>query len=447
MCLLFALALLPTTMISLFFLVITAITVRGQLDTLPLSECGNVKMCNGHGDCVAKNICSCFVGWYEDTVDGCLERGVMTDAPTFMRAPTPMATPAPVAVIVPGSDDTTVSLAASGFVWDDTTVTLVAIGGVIVFLVLTLVVVGCLICRLKPDSSFANKYRASVARVSQYGDNKKRSHNRANALPDDVSVDGNPMFQQNFRTANDLKTLMRADSGQFGQTHAFVAAMHFGTAPTFETQRPANNMYQKVPPAPNGVNPHAVALWDFIGTQPGDLTFRAGDRIELLQSSKNWWYGRLRGREGTFPSNYTQLVAAAPSDSSSPAIATAAFKALPAKPELLKTTTQVNHLRASLHQGQQYSLRSHQQQQKQPLHQQQKQQPPSQLHASQADDGIARRAVALYDFPGEQPGDLELRKGDVIDLIDWSTDWYTGMTADGRVGVVSRNFLALLTPL
>jgi hypothetical protein len=413
------------------------------LDTLPLSECSNVKMCNGHGDCVAKDICSCFIGWYEDTLAGCLERGIVSDAPTFMRAPTPMATPAPVASVVPGGEETTAPDVPAGFVWDDTTITLVAIGGVIVLLVVVLVVVGCLICRLKPDSSFATQYRASVARMSQYGGSSAggsrgagKSLNRANSLPDDVSVDGNPMFQQQFRTATDLPGLMRQDSGMFGQTHAFVAAMHFGTAPMFDQQRPANNMYQKVPSAPNGRNPEAIALWDFTGTQPGDLSFRAGDRIELLQSTKNWWYGRCRNREGHFPSNYTQLVASAPVGNAQP-MTSSAFKALPAKPQPFKVTTQVVNLRESVHQ--QYSLRT----------------PQKNIasgntannNASHADDGIARRAVALYDFPGEEPGDLELRKGDVIDLIDWSTDWYTGMTADGRVGVVSRNFLALLTPL
>lgn len=36
----------------------------------------------------------------------------------------------------------------------------------------------------------------------------------------------------------------------------------------------------------------------------GDLSFSAGDRIELVektQSSEDWWTGRLNGQQGVFP--------------------------------------------------------------------------------------------------------------------------------------------------
>lgn len=41
----------------------------------------------------------------------------------------------------------------------------------------------------------------------------------------------------------------------------------------------------------------------------GDLSFSAGDRIEIIERSDNvddWWTGRLNGRTGIFPGNYTQ---------------------------------------------------------------------------------------------------------------------------------------------
>ena len=42
----------------------------------------------------------------------------------------------------------------------------------------------------------------------------------------------------------------------------------------------------------------------------GDLSFGAGDRIEIIERSENaddWWTGRIDGRTGIFPGTYTQV--------------------------------------------------------------------------------------------------------------------------------------------
>ena len=42
----------------------------------------------------------------------------------------------------------------------------------------------------------------------------------------------------------------------------------------------------------------------------GDLSFSAGDRIELVERTENaddWWTGKLNGRTGVFPGTYTQV--------------------------------------------------------------------------------------------------------------------------------------------
>ncbi|GIC89701.1 BAR and SH3 domain-containing protein [Aspergillus udagawae] len=54
---------------------------------------------------------------------------------------------------------------------------------------------------------------------------------------------------------------------------------------------------------------YVTALYDFAGQSAGDLTFRAGDRIRVLQkteSNDDWWEGELRGVKGSFPANYVQ---------------------------------------------------------------------------------------------------------------------------------------------
>lgn len=67
------------------------------------------------------------------------------------------------------------------------------------------------------------------------------------------------------------------------------------------------------PPPPPGAGAKkkefVTALYDYEAQAAGDLSFRAGDRIELVkrtESDQDWWTGRLDGREGQFPANYTQ---------------------------------------------------------------------------------------------------------------------------------------------
>ena len=47
-----------------------------------------------------------------------------------------------------------------------------------------------------------------------------------------------------------------------------------------------------------------TALYDFAAQADGDLSFSAGDVIEIVQRTQNeneWWTGKLRGKQGQFP--------------------------------------------------------------------------------------------------------------------------------------------------
>lgn len=49
---------------------------------------------------------------------------------------------------------------------------------------------------------------------------------------------------------------------------------------------------------------YVVALYDFAAQADGDLDFKVGDRIEVVErtdSAEDWWTGRLEGRTGVFP--------------------------------------------------------------------------------------------------------------------------------------------------
>jgi len=59
----------------------------------------------------------------------------------------------------------------------------------------------------------------------------------------------------------------------------------------------------------------AKALWGYNdnASEPNDLSFRAGDIIEIVaETNEDWWTGRLNGRQGLFPSNYVEKISGSP---------------------------------------------------------------------------------------------------------------------------------------
>ncbi|KAI0079044.1 BAR-domain-containing protein [Panus rudis PR-1116 ss-1] len=89
------------------------------------------------------------------------------------------------------------------------------------------------------------------------------------------------------------------------------------TSPTPGATSPGSiGVAKKAPPPPPPLKPkpkppaeYVVALYDFEPQAEGDLGFRAGDRIEIVEksdSTEDWWTGRLNGQQGVFPGNYVQ---------------------------------------------------------------------------------------------------------------------------------------------
>lgn len=75
-------------------------------------------------------------------------------------------------------------------------------------------------------------------------------------------------------------------------------------------QQPAQEQEQHQPIA-SGTTAATVsrvrALYDFTPSEPGELAFRKGDIIAVLESVyKDWWKGSLRGQTGIFPLNYVE---------------------------------------------------------------------------------------------------------------------------------------------
>ena len=124
--------------------------------------------------------------------------------------------------------------------------------------------------------------------------------------------------------ATPTPAFLSASASSNRPTTAPTAATTAAQAPAFNSALAAAIAAKKSkppPPAPKAkpkplsiaAKPNAemvTALYDYSAQAEGDLTFKAGDAIEIITRSQNpneWWTGRVGGREGQFPGNYVQL--------------------------------------------------------------------------------------------------------------------------------------------
>jgi len=104
-----------------------------------------------------------------------------------------------------------------------------------------------------------------------------------------------------------------------GETASYTSPSRVVAAPPpYTTSTSSSNITKKAPPPPPPLKPkpsfnntkYCTALFDFEAQAEGDLSFNAGDRIEIIEqtdSADDWWTGRLDGRTGIFPGTYTQV--------------------------------------------------------------------------------------------------------------------------------------------
>tara|TARA_R110002003_G_scaffold62_3_gene5579 strand:+ start:9246 stop:9848 length:603 start_codon:yes stop_codon:yes gene_type:complete len=82
-------------------------------------------------------------------------------------------------------------------------------------------------------------------------------------------------------------------------------------APQDSSSGPSAQPAQASQPVQSGTTAATVsrvrALFDFQPSEPGELQFKKGDIIAVLESVyKDWWKGSLRGQTGIFPLNYVE---------------------------------------------------------------------------------------------------------------------------------------------
>jgi len=61
-------------------------------------------------------------------------------------------------------------------------------------------------------------------------------------------------------------------------------------------------------PAPPPRGARAKANWDFTTDDPNELPFRAGEILNIVTQSGEWWTAELNGRQGLIPANYVTMM-------------------------------------------------------------------------------------------------------------------------------------------
>lgn len=79
---------------------------------------------------------------------------------------------------------------------------------------------------------------------------------------------------------------------------------HTGRSSPVSGAQPPRRACETMPPPQRATL--VKALYNFTAEEADELSFCAGDVIEVLdRSDASWWKGRLRGRSGLFPATYT----------------------------------------------------------------------------------------------------------------------------------------------
>ncbi|KAJ8072548.1 hypothetical protein PM082_016107 [Marasmius tenuissimus] len=81
---------------------------------------------------------------------------------------------------------------------------------------------------------------------------------------------------------------------------------------TIESSSPSPRLPPRpTPPTETSDLPTCRAIWCYneSGVNPDELSFNAGDIIEIVEETTgDWWTGRVNGQEGLFPSSYVDRI-------------------------------------------------------------------------------------------------------------------------------------------
>jgi len=96
-----------------------------------------------------------------------------------------------------------------------------------------------------------------------------------------------------------LSTLEKARSYPPKITPNASSAMYFN--------KPTQSVPAPVPKPAVKTVPTARALYSYNSMEPNELSFKAGDVLQIFSQEEGWWKAELNGKMGLVPSNYVQI--------------------------------------------------------------------------------------------------------------------------------------------
>ncbi|XP_045112975.1 SH3 domain-containing protein 19-like isoform X2 [Portunus trituberculatus] len=148
--------------------------------------------------------------------------------------------------------------------------------------------------------------------------------------------------------------------------------------------------------------PHGIADFDFIGTQPDDLSLKTGDVVQLLyRISDEWLFGRCGPKEGMFPQNFIKIVV-----------------------PLAGEQTQSSHSASTGTSGSTKSKQS----------------------AAPKASPVIHTATVMYTFLAEAPEDLTVHEGNLVQVTGHLNDQWLYGQCNGKWGQFPANFVDCIPP-
>ncbi|XP_047141172.1 unconventional myosin-Ie isoform X1 [Hydra vulgaris] len=159
-------------------------------------------------------------------------------------------------------------------------------------------------------STQSNKKKSVSEHRSQQQSNTKSSSRReslskvssASGRHPSLPKSGAQRMARQSSKVNEKEEFMRPpDPGQSGKQRGSTVKRVAPSPPTSQPPKPV--------PAPKPRLPMAKTLYTYDPQEADELKFVEGDIIEIIKEDPSgWWTGRLRGKEGLFPSNYVEKV-------------------------------------------------------------------------------------------------------------------------------------------
>ncbi|OCH89622.1 SH3-domain-containing protein [Obba rivulosa] len=122
------------------------------------------------------------------------------------------------------------------------------------------------------------------------------------------------LASQGYISPADAADMTRRLSEADNASSPVEAMRNLSLSPPVAEPAPAPARRGIPPPPPRTQRARAVWAYNDDGREPNDLSFSAGEVIEIVEETNpDWWTGRCRGRQGLFPANHVEKIGGSPS--------------------------------------------------------------------------------------------------------------------------------------